>query len=260
MASAIIGGIRKAGMEAAIAVCDTDAEKLSNLQKKYQIFPANSIKELLKEADYLFLSVKPQNFPDVLGEMKENIPPETTIISIAAGITPKYISSVLGYPAKVVQVMPNTPLLLGYGATALSKSAEVGEAEFAFARSIFDCAGITEVIANDRMNEIIPINGSSPAFIYQFARYFIEYGESQGMDGKVCLDLFAQSLIGSAKMMTDSGYSIDELIQMVSSKGGTTIAGLEGLRENGLDKAVKSACEKCVKRAYELTLSGDGSR
>ena len=103
------------------------------------------------------------------------------------------------------------------------------------------------------MKEIIAINGSSPAFIYLYAKYFIDYAVSVGIGGEAATELFAKSLIGSAKMITDSGKTIDELITMVSSKGGTTIAGLEKLREGGLGEAVEECCKACTKRAYELS-------
>ena len=103
------------------------------------------------------------------------------------------------------------------------------------------------------MKEIIAINGSSPAFIYLYAQAFIEYAKSVGIDEFAAKGLFAQALIGSAKMITDSGDDIDTLIQKVSSKGGTTIAGLEKLREGGLSEAVDNCCKACTKRAYELS-------
>lgn len=90
-------------------------------------------------------------------------------------------------------------------------------------------------------------------FIYLYAQAFVEYAKSVDIDETVARDLFAKSLIGSAKMITDSGKSLDELIEMVSSKGGTTIAGLEKLREGGLPKAVEDCCKACTKRAYELS-------
>ena len=105
----------------------------------------------------------------------------------------------------------------------------------------------------EKMKEIIAINGSSPAFIYLFAKGFIEYAESVGIDKNAATELFSQSLIGSAKMITDSGYSIDELIKMVSSPGGTTLAGLDRLYEGKLTEVVGNACESCTKRAYELS-------
>lgn len=253
MATAIIKGVARSNMGAQISAFDLDQSKVEVL-KVLGVTPATSIEELFTSIDYLVLSVKPQNMSEVLEQVAKNVHKSTVIISIAAGITAKYISEHLGYTAKVVLVMPNTPLMLSFGATALSKTEAVTENEFSFAKSIFDCAGITEVIAEDKMNEVIAINGSTPAFIYKFAQGYIEYGKSVGLEEKACLHLFAQTLIGSSKMLTESGYTIDELITMVSSKGGTTIAGLATMEENGFSTAVKKGCEKCVERAYELTL------
>ena len=129
--------------------------------------------------------------------------------------------------------MPNTPLLLGEGATALSHSESVTEEEFAVICGIFGCCGVYAVIPKDKMKEIIAINGSSPAFIYLYAESFIKYAKSVGID--------------------DSGNTIEKLIEMVSSKGGTTIAGLEKLREGDLDEAVQNCCKSCTARAYELS-------
>lgn len=253
MAAAIIGGIAGSDLDAALQVYDLDRQKLDLLKKKYNVMPAKSIPDVAKAVDYLFLAVKPQNFPEALSDLKGHISAETVIISIAAGITPQYISDALGYCAKVVQVMPNTPLLLGYGASALSKSPEVSNEAFAYVQKIFDCAGITAIIDNNKMNEVIAINGSTPAFLYRYAQCYINYGKSVGLDEDACLNLFAQTMIGSAKMMLESGYSLDELIKMVSSKGGTTIAGLEALEKGNLSEAVQSCCESTVKRAYELS-------
>ena len=252
MATAIIGGICGAKVDISLTAYDLDREKLDELNKKYGVVPADSIKNAVHEADCVLLAVKPQSFPEVLSEMKDGFSADIVVISIAAGITPAYISKALGMQAKVVQVMPNTPLLLGYGATALSKSENVSEEEFAFVRTIFDCSGITAVLPNNKMNEVIAVNGSAPAFIYRYAQCFIDYGKSEGIPEDTCLQLFAQTLIGSAKMMMDSGRTLDELITMVSSKGGTTIAGLNALNEKGLPEAVRAACEASVKRAYEL--------
>lgn len=209
--------------------------------------------ELVSVCDYVFLAVKPQQLDDVLEVIKPEVTKDKVIISICAGITDEYIASKTVDGAKVIMVMPNTPLLLGEGATALSRSESVSDDEFSLVCSIFGSCGIYSVIPKDKMKEIIAINGSSPAFIYLYAQSFIEYAKSVGIDEKVATELFAKSLTGSAKMITDSGKTIDELITMVSSKGGTTIAGLEKLRANGLDKAVKECCEACTKRAYELS-------
>ena len=208
--------------------------------------------EAVSVCKYVFLAIKPQQLDEVLEAIKGEVTAETVIISICAGITDDYIASRTIDGAKVVMVMPNTPLLLGEGATALAKSDSVSEKEFEFVCKIFGSCGIYAVLPKDKMKEVIAINGSSPAFIYLYAQSFIDYAKSVGIDEKAATALFAKSLIGSAKMITDSGRTIDELITMVSSKGGTTIAGLEKLREGGLDAAVKACCEACTNRAYVL--------
>ena len=212
-----------------------------------------SIAEAASSGKYVFLAVKPQQLDEVLNELKAAVTSDTVIISICAGITDEYIQSKTIENAKVIMVMPNTPLLLGEGATALSRSENVSDEEFGLVCDIFASCGIVSVIPKDKMKEIIAINGSSPAFIYLYAKAFIDYAESVGIAADAATELFAKSLIGSAKMITDSGKTIDELITMVSSKGGTTIAGLEKLREGGLEGTVRKCCEACTNRAYELS-------
>ena len=120
-------------------------------------------------------------------------------------------------------------------------------------QEIFGSCGMTAVIAPEQMKEIIAINGSSPAFIYLYAKGFLDYAAKTGLPEESAKALFAQTLIGSAKMITDSGYDLNELIHQVSSPGGTTLAGLDRLYEGRLLQVVEDACENCTKRAYELS-------
>ena len=154
-------------------------------------------------------------------ELLDNIAPfvtaDTVLISIAAGITGEYIQSKTINNAKVALVMPNTPLLLGEGATALAKVPPITDEEFGLVCDIFASCGEIAVISKDKMKEIIAINGSAPAFIYLFSKGFIDYAKTQNISEDVAKTLFSQTLIGSAKMITESGYSIDDLIKMVSS-------------------------------------------
>lgn len=248
MATAIIKGIANANINVDMFGFDVDETRVNAIEK-IKFLP---VKNLVSQCNYIILSVKPQSFTEVLNSIKPHFNKDTVAISIAAGISATRINELLDTTAKIVRVMPNTPLMLGEGATALSRTDNVSDEEFAFVQQIFSCAGVCMSIDADKMNEIIPINGSSPAFIYEFARCFIQYGKSVQLDEKVCLDLFAQTLIGSAKMLTDSGCSIEELISMVSSKGGTTIAGLDSFAADNLEAVVGNACKACVARAYEL--------
>ncbi|MBQ7756744.1 MAG: pyrroline-5-carboxylate reductase [Oscillospiraceae bacterium] len=231
---------------------DIDDEKIKRLASM-GVTPCESVKEVIEKCQYVFLAIKPQQLDEVLAENGKYFTNEKVIVSICAGISGDYFKSVTVADAKVVLVMPNTPLLLGEGATALAKVEPTTDEEFNLVCEIFKSCGKIAVVDENKMKEIIAVNGSSPAFIYLYSKAFIEYAKSVGIDENVAKELFAQTLVGSAKMITDSGYTIDELITMVSSKGGTTIAGLEKLREGNLEGTVSKCCKACVNRAYELS-------
>lgn len=263
MGFAIIKGIHGSGLcgdvemyaasrRISLYAFDPNNEMIKRLAE-FGVKPCVSEAELVEKCDYVFLAVKPQQLETVLDNAKAAFTDKKVIISICAGITAEYIQSKTVPEAKVVLVMPNTPLLLGEGASALSRNARVSEEEFDFVKSIFSSCGKTAVVPENKMKEIIAVNGSSPAFIYLFAKAFIEYAEKEGIDPSAAKELFAQSLVGSAKMITDSGYTIDELIKMVSSPGGTTLAGLDELYKENLTDVVNRACESCTRRAYELS-------
>lgn len=253
MGTAILKGIAGSSMksETKLYAYNPTAAKVDALAS-YGVQKCSSEAEVAAASQYLFLAIKPQKFDEVLPRIADAITEDTVLISIAAGIGVEYIRKLTKPNAKVVLAMPNTPLLLGCGATALATEAPVSDAEFAVVRRIFDACGMTAVIEPAQMKEIIAINGSSPAFIYLFAKGFLDYAEQVGLSGDVAKELFAQSLIGSAKMITDSGYSIAELIRQVSSPGGTTLAGLDRFYAGNLTDVVQDACDHCTRRAYEL--------
>jgi len=253
MGSAIMKGIAGSSMKnIQLFAFDKCTEKAESL-KEYGVEICKSETEIVSKCKYVFLAVKPQVIEDVLNTISGVVSEDNVIVSIAAGISDEYIASKTIPDAKVILVMPNTPLLLGEGASALSRRDNVTDEEFSLICDIFAMCGKIAVIPRDKMKEIIAVNSSSPAFIYLFAKGFIEYGEKAGIDPQTSKNLFAQALIGSAKMITDSGYTIDELIKMVSSPGGTTLAGLDALYEGKLTDVVNDACERCTKRAYELS-------
>lgn len=251
MGSAIIKGANGKLGNTAVFAYDADSAKLAGLTE-FGATAADSIRELAEKCDYILLAVKPQQLDSVLAEIKPVLRDDTVIISICAGISAEYIKARTSQQAKVVLVMPNTPMMLGAGASAMSRGEGVSDSEFAFARKVIGSCGITEEIPADKMKEVIAINGSSPAFIYLFAKGFVEYADKVGIDRDAALRLFAQTLSGSARMLTESGMTVDELIKQVSSPGGTTLAGLDRLYEGRLTDVVADACDACTKRAYEL--------
>lgn len=252
MATAILRGV-SAGMAGNCILSGFDVQpgKVESLAE-FGVKPCRSAGEVLRGADYVLLAVKPQNIDDLLASLASDPNRDRVYLCIAAGITAEHVKKGLGFDARVVPIMPNTPLLIGKGATAMAKVPPVSESEFETARQIFSCAGIVRSVAADRMNEVIAVNGSTPAFLYEFARCFVEYGAGHGIGYADALALFCQTMRGAADMMEHSGRDIASLIDMVSSKGGTTIAGLNALREKGLVEAAEACCTACVKRAYEL--------
>ncbi len=253
MGSAIMKGISGSSVSEAVQLFafDPDSAKVKNLEE-FGVGSCDSEKKVMEKCKYVFLAVKPQIIGKILETVAPYTTPDTVFVSIAAGISDEFIAEKTIPNAKVVLVMPNTPLLLGEGASALSRSDSVTDEEFEIVLNIFKLCGKAAVIPKNKMKEIIAISGSSPAFIYLYAKGFIDYAVQEGIDASVATELFAQSLIGSAKMITDSGNTLDELIKMVSSPGGTTLAGLDRLYEGNLTDVVKNCCESCTKRACEL--------
>ena len=251
MGHAILKGINGKLGNTAVFAFDSNPEKLKGLTE-LGATAAGSVRELAEKCNFILLAVKPQQLDPALEEIKAAGSNGAVLISICAGISAEYIRERTFAKAKVVLVMPNTPMMLGEGASAMSHDDSVSDEEFAFARKIIGSCGITEVVPMDKMKEVIAINGSSPAFIYLYAKGFVDYAASVGIDSGAALRLFSQTLVGSARMMTDSNMTVDELIKQVSSPGGTTLAGLDKLYEGGLTDIVANACDACTKRAYEL--------
>ena len=246
MGAAIINGINKSGMDIEVFAYDKFTEKLQTLP----VTPCENEVAVVKQCKYILLAVKPQMLGEVLDTIAAEVTPDTVFISICAGISAEFIRKHTIANAKVVLVMPNTPMMLGLGASAMSCDDSVSEEEFGFARAVIGSCGITEVVPSDKMKEVIAINGSSPAFIYLYAKGFVDYAAEVGIGKDEALSLFAQTLVGSAKMLTDSGMTVDELIKQVSSPGGTTIAGVHALEEGSFRSTAMSA----VTAAYEKTL------
>jgi pyrroline-5-carboxylate reductase len=251
MGGAIIKGIQNSLTDVKISAYEPNSSKAEQLNLD-GIDILKCEVDVLDSCKYVVLAVKPQTLPDVLQKIKDNITEETVLVSICAGISGKFIEKAIGKTAKIILVMPNTPLMLGEGATALSKLPGVTDEEFAFVKSVFGASGKTAEIPPEKMKEIICVNSSSPAFIYLFAKPFINYAEENGISTDAAKLLFSQALIGAAKMITDSGHDIDELIKMVSSPGGTTLAGLSALYDGKFTETLTEACNRCTKRAYEL--------
>ncbi len=254
MAGAIINGIvgTKTFSPDRIYVFDIHREKREALQHSAGVHSAESLAELAEKCDIIFLAVKPQGFPEVLADLKPMLDEQKLFVSIAAGISSQYIMDSLGCDCPVIRTMPNTPLLIGKGATALCRTENVPDDDFDLVKSLFSACGIVTILEEDQMNAVIAVSGSSPAYIYLFAKAVVDSAVKQGIDAGTALELICQTLEGSAGMLRKPNTTPDELIKMVSSKGGTTLKALEVFYERGFEQMVDEAMTACTKRAEEL--------
>lgn len=254
IAGAIVSGISGSGLYSGgdIFVYDVDKAKASALAEKYGANACESPVELMNSAEIIALAVKPQNYADALTQIKDSVRSGQVFISIGAGIESAYVKGFLGENAHVVRIMPNTALLVGEGATAMSRDENVTDEEFNECRRILESAGSTAVLPESLMAEVISVNGSSPAYVFLLAKAVCDCAEKQGIERETAKALFAQTLRGAATMIEKSGMELQALIDMVTSPGGTTAKALEQLYAHDFCAAVDDAMLACTKRAKEL--------
>lgn len=255
MASAIIGGILNSGLaakEQITATAKTD-QTLASLQERFNIHTTHSNPEAAQKADILFLAVKPYLFPDVIAEIKDSIRKDTLLVSIAAGQTISAIEALFGKEIKLVRAMPNTPALVGEAMSALCTNKNVSKTELAEVISIFDSFGKCEVIPENMMDAVIGVSGSSPAYVYMFIEAMADAAVADGMPRAQAYKFAAQSVLGSAKMVLETGTHPGALKDAVCSPGGTTIEAVAVLEQQGMRNAVITAQRACVQKSRDMS-------
>ena len=250
MGGAILSGLMKnGGMDAAnVYVCDY---VISEKVKKLNINVTN-LSTLVAKSDYIILCVKPNSLSNVLNKIKLIDGCEKKVyVSIAAGIKISSIKEILG-DVKVVRVMPNVALTSGEGMTVLCRDDKVGSDEFDFACKIFSCSG--KILETDEklIDACTAINGSGPAYVFMFIEALADGAVKNGIKREDAYTLAAQTVLGSAKMLLETGMHPGALKDMVCSPGGTTIEAVAALEENGFRHSVISAVDKCAKKAQEM--------
>lgn len=255
MATAIAGGILKAGLVAPqeIAVYDI-FEPARQQAEKLGFAVLSSETELVTQAEFVFLCVKPQSFTALLEQIKPVVTPKNVFLTIAAGVTMHSIETALEQKVAIIRAMPNTPLLVGCGAVALTANEAVTAVDLAFLRVVFESVGTVYMLPEALFNEIINVNGSTPAYIYLFAKTIVAFAQRTGIPQEIAMPMFCDTLKGAAAMLTQTGKSPDELIAMVSSKGGTTVAALGKFEETGFSESLCAGMQACLDRARELAI------
>jgi pyrroline-5-carboxylate reductase len=254
MANAIIGGLLRCGAvdSSHLILCDKFPDKCAEHVKNGAVL-ASSPAEAVRDADCVVLSVKPQNFPEVLGELSAVAGiAGKLIITIAAGITVETVKTAL-HGAPVVRVLPNTPMLIGQGVSVICRADDVAAKDFAFVKSMFEASGSVTVIDETEMNRIISVTSSSPAYVFAFIDAICQGARAQGLDGEALLTAVCDMVIGSAMLLKQDSLTPAEQIKRVTSKGGTTERAMAVLSERNMAGMISDAMKACTARADELS-------
>lgn len=254
MGSAMLKGMLKVFEAEEIVFSRKDEKKGQELSASTGVEYAADNKACAARVKYLILAVKPQFFPEVLEEIKEVVTQEQIVISIAAGITIQDIKERLGEKVRVVRAMPNTPALLGEGMTGVCfDDSWYEEGEMTVIRRIFESFGKMQTVKENLMNAVICVSGSSPAYVYMFIEALADGAVKYGLPRQAAYQMAAQTVLGAAKMVLETGEHPGVLKDKVCSPGGTTISAVAALEECGFRNAMIQACDKCYEKAESMS-------
>lgn len=253
MATALISGLLAAGTSRPNRLCasDVNTEALRELRVRHGIETTPDNAHACR-SDVLVLSVKPQVFPVLLPEIAPHVRKDQLVISIAAGVPLAVIEAGLGPEARVVRAMPNTPALVGAGATALAPGSRATAADLDVASQIFASVGVTVQVAEDLMDAVTALSGSGPAYVFLLAEALIDAGVRVGLSREQATSLATQTVYGAGKLMAESHEPAESLRRKVTSPGGTTQAGLAAMEAAGLRAALIAGVEAARDRGREL--------
>ena len=254
MAKAVLSGIVKSNLPLSkIYLYDKFSAQCDEFAAMGDTFcVSDSISSAVLDGDFVLLSVKPQNYDEVLSEIATVKDHEKKIyISIGAGITSQSVSARLG-GAVVIRVLPNVPMLIGMGVSVICQNPLAKKEDFDFVNTLFCGAGSTLMIDEEEMNRIIGVTSSSPAYVFQFIQSIYEGALAQDLPDRQLLNAICDVVIGSAQLLKQSGETPAALIAKVASKGGTTEQALRVLNEEHLNDTICRAMIACTKRADEL--------
>lgn len=253
MGGAIAAAVRNGGWPAeAVTVADKNTETLADLEAAHGLKTTTSLADAAAGADVIVFAVKPQDAAEVLAEFGSHVKPGAMLLTVAAGLPAAFYESRLPAGTAVVRAMPNTPALVGFGATAIAAGASATDAHLAIAAKVLAATGLVVTVQESEINAVGTVSGSGPAYFYAFVEAMVEAGITQGLDRDVAEALAKQTLIGAGRLLETSGATPGELRARVSSKGGTTLAALEAMSHSGLQTTVAVGLAAAERRSREL--------
>jgi pyrroline-5-carboxylate reductase len=254
MGEAMIRGMLQAGLvpAASIAASDAQRERLTHITGQYGIRSVADNVDLVRDSDVIVLAVKPQIMSPVLGEIASAADEHKLFISVAAGVATTTIRAQLGRSVRLIRVMPNTPALVLEGVTAIARAEGLAPGDLETAQELFGAVGKVVLLDEDALDAVTGLSGSGPAYIAIVIESLADGGVKMGLDRATAMTLAAQTVLGSAKLILETGAHPGQIKDMVSSPGGTTIAGIAALEEGGVRRTFISAVERATLRSREL--------
>lgn len=252
MGRALLGGVLDAGLVAPadVSVYDANPEAVSSTVAELGVCCAETNAELVERSETVLLCVKPQTFSSMLAEIAGTS--GRLLISIAAGIRIETMEHATSGRHRVVRVMPNTPALVGRGASAYALGSTATEADAATTERLLGAVGYVTRVAEPLIDAVTAVSGSGPAYVFLLVESMVRAGVDLGLDEKIALDLSVQTVAGAAELMLRSGESPGKLRENVTSPNGTTFAALESFRKNDFDRIVREALRAARDRGVEL--------
>ncbi|MGD8317682.1 MAG: pyrroline-5-carboxylate reductase [Myxococcales bacterium] len=262
MASAIIRGLVNTGTLGAerILAADPDAERLQRLESEIGIRVSADNAHVVRESDVVVLATKPQTFPQVLPVVSAALTADTLVISIAAGISTRLIERAFPRGMRVVRTMPNTPALVGAGATAIAGGKHATDADLDLAQTLFQSVGIAVRVPEAQIDAVTGLSGSGPAYVFAMIEALRDAGAAEGLPEDTALRLAAQTVLGAARLLLEEREPPEVLRQRVTSPGGTTRAGLDALDAAGFADGLRAAVRAATRRSVELRKIAEGPR
>ncbi|MBN6186745.1 pyrroline-5-carboxylate reductase [Aneurinibacillus sp. BA2021] len=254
MAEAMISGLVDKQLLPAkqiYAINRGNQQRMAELESRYGISVAAK-EEALRAADIIVLAIKPKDVADAIADIRALTTPRQLFISVLAGTSTDYISSLLGHQAAVIRTMPNTSAAVGLSATALAPGAYATDADMDVALCIFKAIGIVETVQEEALHAVTGLSGSGPAYVYYLVEAMEQAGREIGLEGDVARRLILQTIIGAAHMLRDRGEEPADLRRQVTSPGGTTAAGISVLEERGFQEAMLACIKRAVARSEEM--------
>lgn len=255
MAEAMIAGVlsRRILRPSQIIGFDVNRQRLQFIRKKCRIATARSAAEAVQKTDTILLSVKPQQMKELLVQIRPALSKHHLILSIAAGLDIRFFEKHLGRDMRIVRLMPNTPALLGLGATVYFANRNCGALDKKRTRTLFSAVGIACKVGKERLLDAVTgLSGSGPAFIYRFAEALVRGGIKAGLPAALSQKLAIQTLLGASTLLAESGEEPATLVKKVASKGGTTEAGLKVLKRKKFESIVGQCIATAAQRARAL--------